>query len=239
MDHALRQKGGSINGDACRSGVAMKRPMSALFGSTTIPSGVGTAIRRAGAIFKLNYWRAFRGKFCSNAAWIVVFGICMGSTTGRAADPIPAAPAAFVNGNKPSDAGLPISTVTQPLPGPLFFTPDQRARIDAARKRGVVVIEEEIPDVAPVAPVMNGFLQRSDGQAIAWVNGRTHLISNVKSSELLVASMIGLPPTAALKPSIVPEATPAPKPVVKPAAKPRPKPRATARSKPPAKRNLP
>jgi uncharacterized protein YfaP (DUF2135 family) len=57
--------------------------------------------------------------------------------------------------------------------GRLFFTPEQRAALDARRKARV----PDKPAAAPVAesPVtrINGAVQRSGGKSTVWVNGET------------------------------------------------------------------
>ena len=152
------------------------------------------------------YWRAFPGTFASITASMLVFYSIGSSADANAGDAPPVKPSAFVSGTRPNDAGMPISTVTQPLPGPLFFTPDQRARIDSARKRGVVVLDEEVPEViAP--PVMNGFLRRSDGQVIAWIDGKVHWVTGSPGSQQLVPNMIGEPSAVTIRQSGVEPST--------------------------------
>ena len=60
----------------------------------------------------------------------------------------------------------------QPL-GRLFFTPDQRARMDAARQqeRNIRVEEEEVSP-PPANITLNGVITRSDGKTVVWINNR-------------------------------------------------------------------
>jgi hypothetical protein len=63
------------------------------------------------------------------------------------------------------------AAVAQEL-GRLFFTPDQRAALDARRKARV----PDKPAAAVVAsPVtkLDGFVKRSDGRSTVWVNGES------------------------------------------------------------------
>jgi hypothetical protein len=60
-------------------------------------------------------------------------------------------------------------TAPQPL-GTLFFTPEERARLDRVR-RG----EPTAPNAAAPAagdPRLTGFVQRSDGRTTVWLDGR-------------------------------------------------------------------
>lgn len=61
----------------------------------------------------------------------------------------------------------------QPL-GRLFFTPEQRARMDAARQqeRSVRVEEEEEASPPPASITLNGVVTRSDGKRVVWINNR-------------------------------------------------------------------
>jgi hypothetical protein len=68
----------------------------------------------------------------------------------------------------------------QPL-GRLFFTPEERARLDASRKEALAnaarpkaAAPAAAPRPAPTARVLtlNGIVHRSDGETIIWVNGK-------------------------------------------------------------------
>ena len=50
--------------------------------------------------------------------------------------------------------------------GTLFFTPEERARLDKQR-RG----EPEVPAATPGKPEVTGFVRRSDGRNTVWING--------------------------------------------------------------------
>ncbi|MEN9783012.1 MAG: hypothetical protein RJA24_355, partial [Pseudomonadota bacterium] len=55
--------------------------------------------------------------------------------------------------------------------GRLFFTPDQRAQLDALRTKRVVASqskEEPLPEVV----TFNGIVRRSDGKTTVWVNNQ-------------------------------------------------------------------
>lgn len=56
------------------------------------------------------------------------------------------------------------------LDGRLFFSALERQRMDAARKRGVVI--GDVGKFAEAPPsVLNGFVKRNDGQITIWVDG--------------------------------------------------------------------
>ena len=56
-------------------------------------------------------------------------------------------------------------------PGRLFYTPAQRAQLEAARARNVTQVGQASSTAA--APVrFDGMVMRSDGSSTRWVNGR-------------------------------------------------------------------
>ena len=79
-----------------------------------------------------------------------------------------------------------IEQLTKPLAGTLFFDPIQRARMDRMRKHPVEVSGSDgagdgvFP--APTSSVVNGFVKRSDGQSVVWVDGEARY--NVKSANM-------------------------------------------------------
>jgi len=77
-----------------------------------------------------------------------------------------------------ADTGM--AQAQQPL-GRLFFSPEERARLDASRKEALANAAKpkaaapgEAPRPAPSARVLtlNGIVHRSDGETIVWVNGK-------------------------------------------------------------------
>lgn len=71
---------------------------------------------------------------------------------------------------------LPALAMAAPPLGRLFYTPEQRARMDVARQqeRNVRIEDEE---AAPAAPppaniILNGVITRSDGKTTVWINNR-------------------------------------------------------------------
>ena len=86
---------------------------------------------------------------------------------------------------------------TTRLDGRLFFSPQQRQRIDEARKRGVAPgadtqLEDGQP-VEPQPPVLNGFVKRSDGNTAVWVDGVSRWNANSRSANNLSPSDVGGP----------------------------------------------
>lgn len=60
-------------------------------------------------------------------------------------------------------------------PGRLFFTPAQRAQLEAARARNPMLPgpgQQAIPDGAPPPLRYDGVVMRSDGTTTRWVDGR-------------------------------------------------------------------
>ena len=63
-----------------------------------------------------------------------------------------------------------IPSTRQALEGRLFFSREQRERLDRARAGGEIVNEETA--IEPPASRINGFVKRSDGETAVWVDGR-------------------------------------------------------------------
>lgn len=57
--------------------------------------------------------------------------------------------------------------------GRLFFTPEQRAALDARRKARVPDRPAAAPVVASPTTRLDGFVRRSDGRNTVWVNGES------------------------------------------------------------------
>jgi hypothetical protein len=58
-------------------------------------------------------------------------------------------------------------------PGRLFYTPAQRAQLEAARSRNVTQVKPASPEFAPPHPVrFDGMVIRSDGLTTRWVDGK-------------------------------------------------------------------
>lgn len=58
-------------------------------------------------------------------------------------------------------------------PGRLFFTPEQRAQLEAARARNVTQIRQATPGTGAPPPIRyDGVLIRSDGKTTRWVDGQ-------------------------------------------------------------------
>lgn len=80
-----------------------------------------------------------------------------------------------------SIAGCPAgaSLAAAPDPGRLFYTPAQRAQLEAARTHHVAQhpsqTQEDTPDSAPAPLRFDGQVTRSDGKTTRWVNGKAQL----------------------------------------------------------------
>jgi len=57
-------------------------------------------------------------------------------------------------------------------PGRLFYTPAQRAQLEAARARNVTQLKQASSTAAPAPVRFDGMVIRSDGSSTRWVNGR-------------------------------------------------------------------
>ena len=77
-----------------------------------------------------------------------------------------------------------IADTAEPLVGTLFFSREQREKIDRARLRGEPIDEESILTLGGRS-VINGFVKRSDGKATVWVDGEA--LSKVT---LVIADMV-------------------------------------------------
>lgn len=61
-------------------------------------------------------------------------------------------------------------------PGRLFYTPAQRAQLEAARARNVTRIRPAAPDAGAPPPIRyDGVVIRSDGKITRWVDGQPQL----------------------------------------------------------------
>jgi hypothetical protein len=65
---------------------------------------------------------------------------------------------------------LPQAAYAQEL-GRLFFTPEQRAALDARRKARVPDKPAPMPLVVSPTTRLDGYVRRSDGRSTVWVNG--------------------------------------------------------------------
>lgn len=115
------------------------------------------------------------------------------------------------------------------LEGRLFFSAEQRQRMDDARKRGLVSSDDgQVAETPP--PVLNGFVKRSDGNTAVWVDGIPRWNARSTNADSLVPGDVG-GPAAYLKSSsgetmaASPKHTVHKKKAVKPRAKKRTKPR--------------
>ncbi|MEP7156687.1 MAG: hypothetical protein ABI905_12990 [Betaproteobacteria bacterium] len=118
----------------------------------------------------------------------------------------------------------------RPLSGTLFFTDQERARMDRARKSGVAMTADGM--LAPAPPsVLNGFVKRSDGQTTIWVDGQPRPnVQGTNVQQLRPQDVGGVHESLKIRVS-GPVRVDAIAPVVKPASK-RPVPRKTVKRRP-------
>ena len=108
--------------------------------------------------------------FCVHLRWLALAAMAMAHANAQAPQKVPAVTAAQPMAPQTSVAGAAITEVSQPLSGRLFYSREQRERMDRARARG-----DAIPgttEVAPTPSTLNGFVKRSDGQTMIWVDGQ-------------------------------------------------------------------
>ena len=109
-----------------------------------------------------------------------------------AATPAAMSPIAPVIQQRPATPpALPLDAATQ-LEGRLFFSPQERQRIDVARKRGTVPdIDDRL--VETQSSTLNGFVKRSDGHLAVWVDGVPRWDATHKAGDALSPSDVGGP----------------------------------------------
>ena len=78
------------------------------------------------------------------------------------------------------------------LEGRLFFSATERQRLDQARKRGLMVNDDGQFVEAP-PNVLNGFVKRSDGKAVVWVDGEVRWNAQSPNAAALVPANVGAP----------------------------------------------
>ena len=91
----------------------------------------------------------------------------------------------------PASTAVPLDT-TNRLDGRLFFSAQERQRLDNVRKRGLVLGNDGQPVQAPPS-ILNGFVKRSDGSAALWIDGNVRWNAQGKNTASLVPSDVGGP----------------------------------------------
>ena len=97
-------------------------------------------------------------------------------------------------------------------PGRLFYTPAQRAQLEAARARNVTRVETRMPAFSTPPVRFDGVVIRSDGQGTAWVDGRpqtgTAGVPGLKPGQIRADERV-YEPYQVLRPAPAPPAAPA------------------------------
>lgn len=86
---------------------------------------------------------------------------------------------------------LPRESATR-LEGRLFFSAQERQRMDKARKRGIGLGDDGKTVEMPPS-VLNGFVKRSDGGAAVWVDGNVRFNAQSRSVNGLLPTDVGGP----------------------------------------------
>ena len=140
--------------------------------------------------------RLIRAGLTSNLFFIAIIG-CVSVSVGISSDVWAAATQDPAPSSAPDPAMPPpprkITDIAEPLSGTLFFSREQRERIDRARQRGEVVVEENVVIAVRNQPsIINGFVKRSDGKNVVWVDGEIQgNISKELSDEIVPMSVGG------------------------------------------------
>ena len=101
--------------------------------------------------------------------------------------------AASPNAQSPTVSTMTLTSDTaRRLEGRLFFTATERQLMDQARKRGMVVNDDGMFVEAP-PNVLNGFVKRSDGKAVVWVDGEVRWNAQSPNATDLVPANVGAP----------------------------------------------
>ncbi len=111
-----------------------------------------------------------------------------------AASQTPAATAPLPPTTQKSDIEMPDakSDTAKGLEGRLFFSAEQRQRMDNARKRGLVS-NDDGQLMEPPASMLNGFVKRSDGNTAVWVDGVPRWNAKSGSTAGLMPTDVGGP----------------------------------------------
>ena len=114
-----------------------------------------------------------------SVARALLLTVSLSMTAAYAQAPNPA------NVPRPPQPGIEVPTLAEEAPalGRLFFTPDERARLDALRRRPAAAPQAPVaaaapapqPQPLPPAPeyvTLNGVVRRSDGSTTVWLNNK-------------------------------------------------------------------
>lgn len=74
--------------------------------------------------------------------------------------------------------------------GTLFYSPEQRARMDRLRRGEPVAEIAEAAGVRSRKPAVTGYVQRSDGRNTVWIDGRPVVLAAPAGKELLDPRMV-------------------------------------------------
>lgn len=80
--------------------------------------------------------------------------------------------------------------VTMPLTGTLFFSQEQRQRMDRARRSGLVSVDAETTTDSQRS-IINGFVKRSDGATFVWVDERGQLLASGSLADQIQPLSVG------------------------------------------------
>ena len=121
----------------------------------------------------------------------VCLGVALGTPLASIGQTAVVAPPIAMPQSSPSPPASSLDTAKR-LEGRLFFSAQQRQRMDAARRRGFVFGDNSQLVEAPPS-VLNGFVKRSDGNTAVWVDGDVRWNANTRNVGSLLPGDVGGP----------------------------------------------
>ncbi len=86
--------------------------------------------------------------------------------------------------------GQTLGSAEVPLTGTLFFSQEQRARMDRVRRSGRVPTDEGVTSDVQRSTI-NGFVKRSDGKTTVWVDGQAQTMANGSLTDQIQPLSVG------------------------------------------------
>ncbi len=80
-----------------------------------------------------------------------------------------------------------LAHAAEPL-GRIFYTPEERARLDALREQRAVAVQvkdEPVPEIVK----FNGIVRRADGKATVWINGQPLSEAELRDKQSIVGTV--------------------------------------------------
>lgn len=81
-----------------------------------------------------------------------------------------------------------LAHAAEPL-GRIFYTPEERERLDALRTQRAVAIQVKEDEPVPEIVKFNGIVRRADGKATVWINGEALSESDLRNKQSIVGTV--------------------------------------------------